>query len=357
MQKSKKFCSLFINKRNAQTILSLLQRMNFHNSSALAAQVAKYSPVLYFHNNESYFPCTIEHMLSNSTLKSSADPTLNVVNPTQQDLMDHPSSDVYLEVDPSQFSGMKSNLPPMYCAVQQAPDNNIVISYIILYAFQGGQTLHVDSTSFTHFLDAGDIDVIVNDYGMHVGDLERVQVVLNAADYTLLSVGYEAHGDMTAYPPEQVLFEQGSRPVVNVALNGHSAHNSHAVGLRVKDQDAKIFDVISVMDDASSGVAGQQAVWRPTEFLQLGLDAQGRPINDQVWAAYRGKLGKDQINTLHSASFFDGSGLGGLQWAYLKSLGSVLDLVTVFHPLDFVEGTASAGPGGRDWVSNALPIA
>lgn len=309
---------------------------------SLLDQVEKYSPVWCFHPREDCFPCSIEFLLKGSTLKNKSDGSFSVPNPTQNDLLLNRADNYFIEVNSSQFGGMVDGSSPVYYAVQKGDNNTIVISYIALFAFQSGQTLNVGGFN---------IDVIINDYGKHQGDIERVSVILNASDNSLVQVNYEAHGDTKSYPPNEVLFE-GTHPIVNFALGGHSCHNSFQKGLRVVDDDAKIFQVLSLMGDRTTG----GKIWRPSKLLQLGLDANGQPINDQKWAAFSGRIGVHQVNKVNSATTIDGKGLGFWQWAYVKTLGSMLDVFDVFYQLEFVQGVGPEGPGGRPWVTSPMSV-
>jgi hypothetical protein len=303
--------------------------------------VAAYAPVVRFHENEQMFPCSIEWLLESSTLRSHSDPKLSITSPTQLDLEIHSGEAVFVEVNPSQYGGEVSEpggvTAPMYYAVQQYADV-LEVSYVMLYAFQDGQTvraLPVDN----------EFDCIVRTVGMHQGDLERLVVTLAPAaggDFEVVRVGYEAHGDVRYYSPSEVAWE-GSHPVVNPALGGHGNRNLRAEGERIVDDEVPW--VVAITSNVSdSGLA-----WRPDVFKRLGLDASGTPVSDQVWAAFDGRLGVAQHNDVESATHFNGSGLDFWEWAYVSSVGTIAELLGLLPP-SAVEGNGPRGPAGRAWV-------
>jgi hypothetical protein len=225
----------------------------------------------------------------------------------------------------------------MYYALQQYADV-LEISYVMLYAFQDGQTaraLPIDN----------EFDCILRTVGMHQGDIERIVVSLvpaGAGGFEVSRVGYEAHGDVRYYPPSDVAWE-GSHPVVNPALGGHGNHNLRVEGERIVDDEVPF--VVAITSNVSDG----GLAWRPDVFRQLGLDASGSPVSDQVWAAFDGRLGIKQTNDVESATHFDGSGLDCLQWAFVDSVGTIAELLNLLPP-SAVDGNGPRGPAGRAWV-------
>jgi hypothetical protein len=311
------------------------------------AIVRQYAPVVYFHPAESAFPCSIEVLLQNSVLMDRNQPEWQLPNPTQASLQQYATPNYYLAVSASGFAGTGVTAP-MYYAVQQY-DDAVQISYVMLYGFQGGQTCRD--------LLCQDFDCIVKTLGMHQGDLERVVVTLvpnGQGGYDVLRVGYEAHGDVTYYPTQRVTWEDGTHPVVCSALNGHSSYNLLAQGAVINDFVQP--GVVAITSLLSQG--GQ--VWRPYTsggLKLLGLDANGAPIGDQLWAAFQGRLGDRQTNELDSATYLDGSNLSWADWASVKLIGWGAELLGKFSH-SVLNGDGPTGPADRDWVrpvSGTLP--
>lgn len=231
---------------------------------------------------------------------------------------------------------------PMYYAVQEY-DDAIEITYAMLYAQHGGQTCRALRL-------LSEFDCIVETLGMHQGDLERVVVTLipqPGGQYGVLRVGYESHGDMTYFPTHSIAWE-GTHPIVNSALNGHSSHSIKAQGDRIVDFEVPL--IVSIVSALGAGLA-----WRPFDsggLLQLGLDASGKPIGSQGWAAFAGRLGDQQTNQLDNATYFDGSNLSGADWAFVKLTDWVARLLGKY-PENILEGNGPTGPGDRAWIKPA----
>ena len=97
--------------------------------------------------------------------------------------------------------------------------------------------------------------------------------------------------------------------------------------------------------------------WRPhshgSPFRQIGLDASGKPVGDQVWAAFRGGLGDTVENIFKGATYFNGNDLSPADWAFVETvlgLANILDLI----PSKYNFGDAPTGPAARPWVTSAI---
>ena len=298
--------------------------------------VKKYSPVLYFHPDEHFFPCSIEYLLSNSNLTNSLTGQ-TIPNPNQSTLRDNSSADWYVKINPTQFGGEGVGAP-IYYAIQEYTDC-IRINYLMLYAYQGGQTCRV-------LRPINPFDCIIQTLGIHQGDLERVFVTLvpnSAGGYTVVQVGFEAHGKEQIYTSQRVLWE-GTHPVVKVALNGHSSWNGLLFDDRVVEESVPL--VIAVI----SALGSNGNVWRPDDFRLLGLDRDRKPTSDQLWAAFKGKLGADQTNKLESATYFNGGDLSLVDWGWVEAIDFLAKL-TGQYTHELTHGNGPAGPGSREWIT------
>jgi len=106
---------------------------------------------------------------------------------------------------------------------------------------------------------------------------------------------------------------------------------------------------------------GKGHTWRPwtsSKFLiPIALDPSGNPVNNQVFVKFQGRIGAHATNKLTSAVHFDGGGLSGCRWAYMKSIGSILDEFLVaarsvgsdFQKAVYDEN-GPVGFGSRDYV-------
>ena len=274
-------------------------------------------------------------------------------NITQSMLREHSAEHYYVNVNPSQHAGQSFQTAPLYYAAQEY-DDAIEISYIVLYAYQGGQSARA--------LRAGtEFNCIIPNLGTHQGDLERLAVTLSksqnenansteAYTYTVARVGYEAHGQTTNFTPDQVRWEDSTHPIAHLTLNSHATRNADPA---TSDHhfDFNLPALVAIGDWIGTG-----PWWRPhidgSEFKLLGLDSESQPIGDQVWAAFGGYLGKSRRNTLVEGMYFDGRKLSVFDWIFVKVI-YVAGMLIKKIPADRLVGDGPVGPARRSWVNPA----
>lgn len=178
--------------------------------------IKKYSPIVYIHPDEKYYPCSIDWLLRYSTL---IDFNLNTrISPvTQKDLFDtaqrydfqrRADGDVILSFDKEVFKGEHPlSSVPCYAYSRIMQDGKIQIQYIFLFAYNG------------EYLIAG-----LENAGYHPGDIEHITAELSSTG-ELLRIFYSAHGtkDGKWLNAKNVTFEDG-HPVAFNALNGHGLY-------------------------------------------------------------------------------------------------------------------------------------
>lgn len=134
-----------------------------------------------------------------------------ILNPTQETLGTHSDPSYYVEINPEQYPGQPIPEAPMYYAVQQNGDQ-LTIHYPILYANQTGQTCRA--------LRLGsNFDAILETLGDHQGDFERFNITLQKLQdgtYKILQAGFEAHGNLITFTPDQVQWEDDTHAIVHV---------------------------------------------------------------------------------------------------------------------------------------------
>jgi hypothetical protein len=309
----------------------------------------KFAPIVTFHQFEKFLPCSIDWLLSRSTLKDRNAPSFTVPAPKQSDLEAHYQPNYYLLIGNDDATRHGEPLvngkvtAPMYVTTQEW-DDCIEFTYSMLYAFQGGQTCRGLRLG-AHF------NCIVNNFGWHQGDLEWISV-LTSKDFTkILYVGYAAHGDFSWYGPGQYETAEG-RPKVRVALNGHPCRN----GLGKNDNDwiftFELPGILGTVDIITATGLAWRAFESPGGLVMIGLDEQNNPIGDQRWVKFQGRMGDSWTNTLTGATDVDGhTGLSGPQWADVSSdaaLGKLFDAL----PGEAIHGDGPWGPGGRDFTQH-----
>ena len=137
-------------------------------------------------------------------------PHTPIPNPTQKDLQTHSNESYYIDINETQYPGQPIPSAPLYYAIQRKGDQ-ITIHYLLLYANQSGQTARA--------LRAGtEFDCVLRTFGEHQGDLEHFTITLlnKNGTYTVQQVGFEAHGDISVYPPNQVKWEDETHAIVHV---------------------------------------------------------------------------------------------------------------------------------------------
>jgi len=264
-------------------------------------------------------------------------------NVTQALLQQNSNEQFYIKVNPSQHSGQRLPTAPLYYAVQDH-GNSVEITYIVLYAYQGGQT--------ARGLRAGtEFNCVLPNLGTHQGDLERVTVMLTKGEnntYSVARVSFEGHGQTTDFTPDQVKWEDTSHPIVHLTLNSHAMRNLDPA-TSDHHYDVNIPGLVAIGDWVGTG-----QWWRPhsddSDFKLLGLDSTTQqPIGDQVWAAFQGNLGENHNNTLVSGTYFNGKRLSVFDWAFVKMVYAGGVLIKKI-PLDKLVGDGPTGPARRSWV-------
>jgi hypothetical protein len=188
--------------------------------------------------------------------------------------------------------------------------------------------------------------------GEHPGDLERFMMTLkkdSQGNFTPMTATFEAHGTSTDYPLEKVKFVDGTHVAISVGLNGHGIGNESQVG----SVNAEFTQPGSVLIGDFYGGNGA-IMWNPwkdaTNFIQLGIDSDKNPINDQLWVTYAGRMGDSYSTSLNGAHYFYGSNLSSLDWSFVKITFGVADLLGKI-PAALLHSEGPQGPGGRHWIN------
>jgi hypothetical protein len=272
-------------------------------------QVVQFAPVVYFHQLECFNPCNIEYLLQNSTLHIG---NQSFVRPDQQTLESNPGvtrdpAD-YLDLTGGPTSGSVS--PPMYVCVQVPSDASFVdLNFYILMPFNGNQCVHVDPPGITAF------DCSLPTFANHQGDIEGITVRLDPTLKTVIWVRYEAHGTSVFYPPDGITWWQDqsgiqtTNPVVYSALYSHATYPG--VGPAQSGNYVVVDTMSSVLQFSDYIRPTKPAPWVPFtrangqsspsgNTLFVGLDGNGNPVGDQIWAKYAGFIGKTLQNSFDS---------------------------------------------------------
>jgi hypothetical protein len=190
-----------------------------------AELVKKFTPVLWLHSDEKYFPCSIEWMLANSTLKDFN--TNTVISPvTHRDLFNiaqkydfkrRADGDVVLHYPPDTFRGESPlSRVPCYALVREQGDF-LYVTYLFIFIYNGEYNI-----------------LGLAEAGGHPGDIEHITVEVRKSDGGLSRVFFSAHGtkDGRWVPASQLEYLNG-KIVCYVALNGHGLYPHEGTVLRL----------------------------------------------------------------------------------------------------------------------------
>jgi len=316
-----------------------------------------FAPEMAFHPCEPYLPISIETLLNGATLYGSGG--VVILNPTQQDMAARSDSNSTLVLNSARYAGEALSTAPIYVSVQVPDDKSYVdLNYIILYAFNGCQTMRNVTGAPGHF------NYMIRDLAQHEGDLEVVTVRVTPDFSAVIQVRYEAHGDPTWYNPDAVDWTAQTHPKARVALNSHGNYNGH--GKNPNDwitlADAKLAEVVDIITDGG-------AVWRPYERAHgvrlLALDTNRQPLGNEQWAAYKGRLGTNRTNEVKDVLDVCGTSLDFFENITAKTQAyaaatwqAYIDLLTLAKILgregDFFKGVAPEGPGNRPVLGEVI---
>ncbi len=106
--------------------------------------IRQFCPEFRFHPQEKAWPCSIEYLLQGATLLDNDDASFAIENPSPEDLYTYHQSHYRVRINSTQFSG--GNQRCLYYSVKPASDDFIDLTYVLLYAMQYGQVIHVDTS-------------------------------------------------------------------------------------------------------------------------------------------------------------------------------------------------------------------
>jgi hypothetical protein len=238
--------------------------------------VTKFSPIIYLHPEEMFYPVDINWLLKYSTLKDFNDNTV-IKSPTQRDLYNiaqkynfqaRKDGDVVLSFSLDSYKGQTPvSDVPIYALVREMNDK-VYITYIILFAYNGNYNI------------AGLADV-----GEHPGDMEHITVEATK-DGTLLRAFFSAHGvkDGRWVKAEEIEKENGKIVAYN-AVNGHGLYPYAGVAFR--------------FGGAANDTLVKGDRWEPVPKIIYPKDTPKFNIDTMGWTVYNSRFGGsiDKPNT------------------------------------------------------------
>lgn len=242
----------------------------------MEALVSKFTPIIYLHPEEKYYPVDINWLLKNSTLKDFND-SATIKSPTQRDLYNvaqkynfqtRKDGDVVLGFEPSTYRGQTPvSDVPIYALVREKNDK-VYITYVILFAYNGAYNI------------AGLADV-----GEHPGDMEHITIEASK-DGTLLRGFFSAHGikDGRWVNAEEIQKENGKIVAYN-AVNGHGLYPYEGTAIR--------------FGGAANDILIKGEKWEPIASIIYPKDDPRFNIDTMGWSVYNSRFGGpiDKPNT------------------------------------------------------------
>ena len=339
------------------TLRPPLDRVRVRDITVTLGDVSRVAPVLTFHPQERHYPCGIADLLDGARLVGADGQTL-VVNPTGADLGRHAAVENRLCLHARHAAGSASpadNLirAPMYVAVQ-VPENraHVDLRYILLFGYQGAQVVRVT-------VPGNAFDTFVPHFGEHQGDIESVCVRLTPDLKQVTHVTFEHHGRPEVQLADHVTFLDG-HPLARCALADHATFN--ACG---RDAHARVEHAEEVRQPIPGFgvsfvdmISAHGARWAPHElpsdteaFVFVGRNDTAEAINQQLWTAFAGTIGKAWRNDFCGARGIERP-LWFWQRLYVDSVvAAVVACGGVAEHHRASNGTA--GLGRRSWLTMA----
>jgi len=183
--------------------------------------IQKYTPRIYFHRSERYFPVDAEWVFKNSKLYLHDREYGEFSNSTLWELSKEykfaHTEDLVVDFPIEICRGQNVADAPIYCVWRETADL-IILYYISIYAYNGSYPI------------LGGVESV----GEHKGDIEHITVEIHKSDGQLNRVFFGAHAmrDGRWVSPDQIEFEDG-RIVAYSALDGHGLYPKPGAAIRL----------------------------------------------------------------------------------------------------------------------------
>jgi hypothetical protein len=237
----------------------------------MLAMAEKWSPIVYHHPDEKYYPVSIDWLMANSVLLDYTESPPFTVSPiTNQAIYDlamkHRSEiktngDILFSFGKELHRGEQpTRNVPCYALFKEVGDKLHLI-YIFLYAYNG------------------EYDILgLTNAGMHPADIEHMTLEFDKDHQTLLRVMYSAHGvkDGRWVPASKLPMEDG-KIVGYMALNGHGLYPESGIAFR--------------LGGVANDYLGRGDKWVPKPELIFLPDDPNFDIATMGWTAFNGRFG------------------------------------------------------------------
>ncbi|KAK9830469.1 hypothetical protein WJX72_011919 [[Myrmecia] bisecta] len=369
----------------------------------------QFAPAIKLHPYEQAFPCSIEHILQHSTLKSVKQPDWSGLRSPSPDVLGRcrkaaedaalaqelglPANQgeqaLYLDIQADAYKGFSPGsshgeyvssdshtvCAPMYVSIERYANKDYVdLHYIMLYAYQACQTFRITTLAgavtslFSRKTPTTD-HFVIHDFGRHQGDIERVCVRVDPGFTKIYAVGFERHGkdcwdpaNSMRFPRDQLELEGGTHTVVCAAMNGHASYNSRERGTtdftKTTVADSPLKGEHAFKTGGVEGVWGidlcddaHGPVWRPwtagSRVVLLNRDElNGNVLAGAEWATFQGGLGAPLHNKFRGATHIDGCKVDLAKGLQLRAINIGAKVAQCAVPKFHLPGAGGGAPAG-----------
>ncbi|XP_076949171.1 hypothetical protein At1g04090-like [Bidens hawaiensis] len=201
------------------------------NLSQIKALIEAYSPIIYFHPDEKYFPSTVNWFFQNGALlyQKGLETSPSPVQPDGSNLPQGGSDDgsywLELPIDNSAKEKIKKgdldnanayfHIKPMFGATFTD------MAIWVFYPFNGPARAKLEF-----------LTISLGKIGEHVGDWEHLTLRVSNFDGSLKCVYFSEHSGGSLLEASQLEFENGNKPVAYASLNGHAFYSKPGLVLQ-----------------------------------------------------------------------------------------------------------------------------
>ncbi|KAF5822509.1 putative vacuolar protein sorting-associated protein [Helianthus annuus] len=254
--------------------------MAMPNLSQVEALIQAYSPVIYFHPDEAYFPSSVDWFFQNGALlyEKGKESEPRPIQPDGSNLPQGGSNDdlYWLDLpkdDSSKERVKKGDLAHSCAYFHIKPMFGATFTDIplwIFYPFNGPARAKV-----------GIFNVSLGKIGEHVGDWEHLTLRVSNYNGELKSVYFSEHSGGQMIDASDIEFENGNKPVAYSSLHGHAFYSKPGLVLQGSGS-------IGIRNDASKGKMMMDTGITP---MVVAAEYLGQVVVEPMWLNYSRKWG------------------------------------------------------------------
>ncbi len=248
-----------------------------------------YKPIFIFDKLEKYYPCSVEHIISNSQLYNS-------LNDKEDILIKD-----YGKITPEILSQNIGNSLQVHHSAHKGDLKNSSIYY-----FYRSNTQYIDIIYFLYFAYSAPFIIFGKKIGGHDTDLENLIIRFDIFTKKPISIYFNAHGDEGKWVDINDVIKIKKVPVIFVARNSHAFYPENKTQIR-------LFGLAN--DKTSFGKS-----WTSDTLINV-------KNNNPIWMKYIGKWSRDGVDSVVNKDWWKVSPIKSSKWYervfpinYFKSL-------------------------------------